>query len=61
MRILETNSGFLLFCLGLTHTQMQSLDSQPRSGSEERVLGLVGGKEGRLRDVNGGPDWETMG
>lgn len=35
---------------------MESSYSQPRSGSKERVLGLLGGKEGKLTYV-----WETMG
>lgn len=47
---------FLSFCIGLTHTQMESSYSQPRSGSKERVLGLLGGKEGKLTYV-----WETIG
>lgn len=42
--------------IGLTHTQMQCSYSQPRSGCEERVRGLLGGEEGRITYV-----WEMPG
>lgn len=40
---------------------MQRSHSQPRSGCEERVRGLPGGKEGRITYVREMPGWETMG
>lgn len=56
MKIPRQTHDFFSLCLGLTHTQMQCPYSQPRSGSEGRALGLLGGKDGRLTYVG-----ETVG